>query len=105
MPIPTYFTVLPASCLSMQQEQTRLGLASGCRRPGRTPARPSKRQPACSLGVKPILSKCADCRSPADGGVHARGGVAVEKDDDHQRSEAAHGRLLAAKAGASEPTS
>ena len=35
---------------------------------------------ACSPGVKPILSKRADCRSPADGDVHAGGGVAVEKD-------------------------
>ena len=39
---------------------------------------------ACSLGVKPILSKCADCRSPADGGVHAGGGVAVEKGEPRQ---------------------
>ena len=36
---------------------------------------------ACSLGFKPILSKRADCRSRADGGVHAGGGVAVEKDE------------------------
>ena len=37
---------------------------------------------AWSLGFKPILSKRAACRSPADGGVHASAGVAVEKDDD-----------------------
>ena len=36
---------------------------------------------ACSLGVKPIFNKRADCRSPADGGVDAIGGVAVEKDE------------------------
>ena len=36
---------------------------------------------ACSRGFKPILSKRADCRSPADGGVHAGGDGAVEKDD------------------------
>jgi hypothetical protein len=36
---------------------------------------------ACSLGFKPTLSKCANCRSRADGGVHAGGGVAVEKDE------------------------
>jgi hypothetical protein len=41
-------------------------------------------RPACSLDVKPILSKCADCRSPADGGVHAGGGGAVKKDDDQE---------------------
>ena len=35
----------------------------------------------CSLGVKLIFSKRADCREPADGGVHADGGVAVEKDE------------------------
>ena len=33
----------------------------------------------CSLGVKPILSKRPDCRSCADGGVHAGGGVAVRR--------------------------
>ena len=39
---------------------------------------------ACSLSFKPILSKRADCRSSADGSVHADGGLAVEKDDFHQ---------------------
>jgi hypothetical protein len=37
-----------------------------------------------SLGFKPILSKRADCRSPAGGGVHAGGGVAVEKDEEEK---------------------
>jgi hypothetical protein len=36
---------------------------------------------ACSLSSRPILSKRADCRSPADGGVDAGGDVTVEKDD------------------------
>ncbi len=33
---------------------------------------------ACSLDVKPILSKRADCRSAADEGVRAVGGGTVE---------------------------
>ena len=41
---------------------------------------------ACSHGFKPIVSKYADCRSPADGAVHPGGAVAVEKDD-QQRSD------------------
>jgi hypothetical protein len=36
---------------------------------------------ACSLGVLPSLSRRADCLSPGNGGAHAGGGVAVEKDD------------------------
>ena len=40
---------------------------------------------ACSLGLKPILSRRADCRSPAHGGVHIGRGVAVEKDELRQR--------------------
>ena len=39
---------------------------------------------ACSLGFKLLLSKRADCRSPANGGIHAHGGVAVELDDDRR---------------------
>ena len=42
----------------------------------------------CSLGFKPILSKRADCRSLADGGVHAGGGVAAEKDEIQLRENA-----------------
>jgi hypothetical protein len=38
---------------------------------------------ACSLGCKPVLSKRAGCRSPADGVVDA--GVVVELDDEGQR--------------------
>jgi hypothetical protein len=40
--------------------------------------RRSNARSACSFGFKPILSKRADCRSPADGGVHAGGGVCRE---------------------------
>jgi hypothetical protein len=36
---------------------------------------------ACSLGLKSVVGKHADCRSPADRGVDADGGVAVERDD------------------------
>ena len=46
--------------------------------------RRSNARSACSLGFEPILSKRADCRSPADGGVHAGGGVAVEKDEEEK---------------------
>jgi hypothetical protein len=52
---------------------------------------------ARSLGVKPILSKRADCRSTADGGVHAGGGVAVEKDE-NQRSRRARDSAASAPA-------
>jgi hypothetical protein len=43
-----------------------------------------KRRSTCSLGFKPTLSKRADCRSPADGGVRAGGGRCRE--DEKQRS-------------------
>jgi hypothetical protein len=44
--------------------------------------RRSNARSACSVGFKPILSKRADCPPPADGGVHAAGGVAVDTDED-----------------------
>ena len=46
--------------------------------------RRSNARSACSLGLKPIVSKRADCRSPPDGRVHADGGVAVELEDNLQ---------------------
>jgi hypothetical protein len=52
-----------------------------------------QRRCVCSLGFKPILSKRADCRSPADGRIHASGGVAVEKDDQRQSARTVCGRL------------
>jgi hypothetical protein len=44
-------------------------------------ARHSNAGSVCSLGLKPIISKGADCRSSADGGVHPASGVAAETDD------------------------
>jgi hypothetical protein len=59
--------------------------------------RRSNAQSACSLGSKPILSKRADCRSPADGDVHGGGVVAVEKDEPQQRCDP--GSLLLLQSG------
>ena len=50
----------------------------------------------CSLGVKPILSKRADCRSPANGGVHVGGDVTVEEDD-NQRCHPRHRERCSAR--------
>jgi hypothetical protein len=47
--------------------------------------RRSNARSACSLGFKSILSKRGDCRSAADGAVHAGGRVAVEKDEPRNR--------------------
>jgi hypothetical protein len=39
---------------------------------------------ACSLGFEPIVSKPADCCSPAEGGIQPGGGVAVEMDENQR---------------------
>ena len=71
--------------------------------------RRSKARSVCSLEFKPILSKRADCRSPADGGVRPRGGVAVEKDESRVsgavRQQLSHGIEIAAKAVVSKSAS
>ena len=55
--------------------------------------RRSKARSVCSLEFKPILSKRADCRSPADGGIHPGGGVAV-MDEGGALNQPASPRLL-----------
>ena len=68
--------------------------------------RRSNARSACSLRFKPILSKRADCRSPAGGGVHAGGGVAVEKDEQRQRlSSRRRGDRFARRSGSSRSRS
>jgi hypothetical protein len=70
-----------------------------CRRGGARPHRGTSLIPvlrrgsgrsARSLGVKPILSNRADCRSSADEGVHAGGNVAVEKDENRAPMQERH---------------
>jgi hypothetical protein len=87
-------------CWNRTKGATAFGPSKGCAM--LIVVRRSNARSACSLGFKPILSKRADCRSPADGGVHAGGGVAVKKDEDRHGRSAPTSLLLSRRATVSD---